>query len=332
MLKWCIVGSGDVVNRLVDKSLNIKNKSKVVSILSDDENQAKKLAKKIDAEIYYKTTQKNLYKILNNKNINSIYIATPPKFHFKYINFFCKQKKNIICEKPLVVKLDELEKLKKLKKKYNFNLLTCFYRRYLDRFLYIKKLLKKKIIGKIVYFNIRYFHNDKNHPTAKLTGKKIPWRFQKKISGGGNIVDMGIHSIDLISFLIDEIQNVTGFNNNYKKIYDVEDSTIVNFKLKNGTLGQGSWCSVAPKKKDFFEIYGTKGFIKFSQNFSEDENLYINTSNKEKKIKLKYNLPLHKNMMKKFVNILNYNNKKGLYTFTNNGIKTVEILNKIIKL
>ncbi len=37
-------------------------------------------------------------------------------------------------------------------------------------------------------------------------------------------------------------------------------------------------------------------------------------------------------MMKKFVNILNYNNKKGLYTFTNNGIKTVEILNKIIKL
>ncbi len=144
MLKWCIVGSGDVVNRLVDKSLNIKNKSKVVSILSDDENQAKKLAKKIDAEIYYKTTQKNLYKILNNKNINSIYIATPPKFHFKYINFFCKQKKNIICEKPLVVKLDELEKLKKLKKKYNFNLLTCFYRRYLDRFLYIKKLLKKK--------------------------------------------------------------------------------------------------------------------------------------------------------------------------------------------
>ena len=46
MLKWCIIGSGDVVNRLVNKSLNIKKKSKVISILSDNEIQGKKLAKK----------------------------------------------------------------------------------------------------------------------------------------------------------------------------------------------------------------------------------------------------------------------------------------------
>ena len=180
MLKWCIIGSGDVVNRLVNKSLNIKKKSKVISILSDNEIQGKKLAKKIGAESYYRNTKKNMYKLLNDKNINSIYIATPPKFHYKYIEFFCKRKKNIICEKPLVIKSDELNKLNKLKERYKFNLLTCFYRRYLSRFLYIKKILDKKIIGKIIYFNIRYFHNEKNHPTANLKGKNIPWRFKKK--------------------------------------------------------------------------------------------------------------------------------------------------------
>ena len=80
-----------------------------------------------------------------------------------------------------------------------------FYRRYLDRFLFIKKILSKKIIGKVIYFNIRYFHNEKNHPTAKIKNKIIPWRFIRKISGGGNIMDMGIHSIDLIDFLLEKL-------------------------------------------------------------------------------------------------------------------------------
>ena len=59
------------------------------------------------------------------------------------LNSFVKEK-NIICEKPLVIKSDELNKLNKLKERYKFNLLTCFYRRYLSRFLYIKKFLIKK--------------------------------------------------------------------------------------------------------------------------------------------------------------------------------------------
>ena len=332
MLNWCIIGSGDVVNRLVKNSLNLKEASKVVAILSDDLKQAKKLAAKIGAEKVFLNTKTNIRKIQYNDKINSIYIATPPNSHLSFINHFCKFKKNIVCEKPLVKSSKELKKLKQLIKKYKFNLLTCFYRRYLDRFLYIKKLLNKKIIGKIVYFNIRYFHNEKNHPTASIKSKKIPWRFKKKISGGGNIMDMGIHSIDLVSFLMGEIKNVYGLNHNNKKIYDVEDSTIINLKLNNGILGQGSWCSVAPEKQDFFEIFGLNGSLKFSANFGEDEYLYIYKNSKLKKIKLPYNVPLHKNMMRKFINILRKNNGMNKYSTLENGLKTIEIMSKIIKI
>ena len=62
MLKWCVVGSGDVVNRLVANSLNIKNKSKVISIVSNDQKQGELLAKKIKAESFYlKTKSKQEY-------------------------------------------------------------------------------------------------------------------------------------------------------------------------------------------------------------------------------------------------------------------------------
>ena len=332
MLNWCIIGSGDVVNRLVVDSLNIKNKSKVVAIISNDFEQAKTLAKKVNINKVYLNLAKNKKKIKEDNNINSIYIATPPNSHFYYIKYFCKNKKNIICEKPLVKKLSELKKLDKLRKSYKFNLLTCFYRRYLDRFLFIKKILSKKIIGKVIYFNIRYFHNEKNHPTAKIKNKIIPWRFIRKISGGGNIMDMGIHSIDLIDFLLGEIDKVYAFNQNYKRIYDVEDTTILNIRLKNGILGQGSWSSVSNDKQDFFEIYGLDGSIKFSSNYNEDENIYIKKNSKIKKIKFPYNLPLHKNMMKKFVKLLLENNKKNKYYFMESGKKTLIIMSKIIKL
>ena len=138
MLNWCIIGSGDVVNRLVANSLNISRTSKVSVIISNDVNQAKILAKKLNIKKVLINTQKNVKKIQRDNDINSIYIATPPDKHYLYIEKFCKFKKNIVCEKPLVKSFNELIKLKKIIKKYRFNLLTCFYRRYLDRFLYIK--------------------------------------------------------------------------------------------------------------------------------------------------------------------------------------------------
>ena len=330
MLKWCIIGSGDVVSRLVKNSLNVKKKSKVKYILSDNLSQLKKITNKIKIDKYLLKNDKNINTIIKDKEINSIYIATPPNSHLFYIKKFCKKKLNIVCEKPLVRNLKELNEIKILKKKYKFNLLTCFYRRYLDRFLKIKKILDKNTIGDVIYFNVGYFHSEKNHPTANISNKRVPWRFKKKISGGGNVFDMGIHSIDLIEYLISEISEIKTFNNNFKKLYDVDDTTIVNFKLKNNILGQGSWCSVSNEKKDFFEIIGTKGSIKFKINYGEDENIHILKKGKNIKIKISYNLPLHKNMMNEFIKILLKANKEKKRVFFKNGVNTIKILDKII--
>ena len=70
MLNWCIIGSGDVVNRLVVDSLNIKNKSKVVAIISNDFEQAKTLAKKVNINKVYLNLAKNKKKIKEGSNWN----------------------------------------------------------------------------------------------------------------------------------------------------------------------------------------------------------------------------------------------------------------------
>ena len=331
MLNWAIIGTGDVVQRLVNNSMFIKNKSIVTSVLSDNFDEAKFYGNKHNIKFIYSKTKKNLNKILNDKNINSIYIATPPNSHFFYINFFCKKKINIVCEKPLVISNTEIKKLKNLTKKYKFNLFTCFYRRHLERFLYVKKILEKKYIGKVIYFDIKFFHNHKNHPTHNIIkGKPLPWRFVKKISGGGNIVDMGVHALDLIEFMIGEIEDINILKSNKMKLYRVEDVCITNFKLKNKILGQSSWCSVSDEKVDRFSIFGNKGSIHFSMNLGENELIQISKNGKTQLKKIKMKQPLHKNMFKSFINKLIKNNKKNIYEIKENGLKNSNLVSKII--
>ncbi len=332
MLNWAIIGSGDVVQRLVDNSLFIKNKSVVTCVLSDNLNEAKRFGSKHNIKLVYSKTRNNLNKILNDKHINSIYIATPPNSHFFYINFFCKKKINIVCEKPLVINKIEIDKLNKLIKKFKFNLFTCFYRRHLERFLYVKKIIKKKYIGKIIYFDIKFFHSHKNHPTHNIKkGKPMPWRFVKKISGGGNIVDMGVHALDLIEFMIGEIESINILKSNNMKLYKVEDVCVTNFKLKNKILGQSSWCSVSDQKVDRFSIFGNKGAIHFSMNLGENEIIQISKNGKIKLKKIRMKQPLHKNMFKSFINHLIMNNKKNIYEIRENGLKNSQLVSNIIE-
>ena len=333
MLNWCVVGSGDVVQRLMKDSINIKNKSQIKCIISKNKSEAEKYSKKIGNIKFYNSNSSNIKKICEDNNINSVYIATPPNTHFSYISKFCKFKKNIVCEKPLIINKKEYDKLKTLTKLYKFNLLTCFYRRYLDRFLYIKKIINKGYLGKILYFEIKYFHNEKNHPTANIArGKKIPWRFNKKVSGGGNIVDMGIHAIDLINFFIGNVKSVSAIKKNQIKLYNVEDISVVNFELENNVIGHGSWCSTAPFKEDLFIIYGRKGTVSFTMNYGEKDDVVIKLKNRVFKKKIKMKTPLHKNMFKKFIDDLIFYNEKKIYKIDENGFKNSKILFNILNI
>ena len=317
MLKWGIIGSGDVVDRLVQKSFLIKNISKVVSIYSDNYNQANLLAKKHDLG----TATKSLKSIILSKEINSIYIATPPSSHAYYIKLFANNKKNILCEKPLAINEKDLLDIEKICKKNKVSLITSFYRRYLKRFIEIKKIIKNQNIGKVITFNYRLFHSPKNHPTAPIksnNSKSTAWRFIKKISGGGNFIDMGAHAIDMITYLMGDIKKIQIMKKNYLKFYNVEDTLITNIELKNKIIGQAAWSSVTDKTEDFFEIFGSKGTLSFSLNF--DDRVIIKLKNKKIVKRIPFNKPFHKNLINETINKFTKYNKKKIFKIEKFGI------------
>lgn len=309
-LKWLVIGSGDVVKRLMSKSLNLKNKSSVEAILSKNLLEAKLLSNYLNVRKVYT----DINQIKDFSKFNWVYIATPPNTHLYYVKKLAPMKLNILCEKPIVSKFSDLNKIITTCQKNKVFLETTYYRRFQERFIFIKKLLQKKILGKIIYFKHSYLHNLENHPTAKIYNKKkTPWRFVKKISGGGNYLDMGPHVIDIISHFIGDIDEVHFYQNNKLNLYDVEENTVLNIKLKNKIIGQSIWSSVSGLYEDKFQIFGAKGYISFSMN--SNPKIEIKTKNKHIFRKINFTKPLYKKMIRELIEN-HYNKKKKKKEFS----------------
>ena len=329
MLYWGVIGSGDVVSRLVRDSFNIPGKSSVKYIYSKNYAEAKQISNKFKLG----KAIKNIKLMLKDKQINCVYIATPPSSHAGYVKQFAKLKKNILCEKPLAINLKDISEIIKICKKHKVNLVTSFYRRYLKRFKMIKNILDKKKIGRIITFRYNLTHSPDSHPTAPIEIKKkkqIPWRFKKTISGGGNFLDMGAHAIYMIIFLLGDIKKIQSIKKNYLNLYKVEDTLIINIELKNKIVGQALWSSVTDKTEDAFEIFGTKGTLKFSLNFNDK--VEFTFKNKKFNKFVPFDKPFHKNLIKHVIKKFykNLKNKKSSieYSGINVAKHQISVMNK----
>jgi len=325
ILNWAIIGSGDVVSRLVKNSFNTRY-SKVKYVLSKEINLAKKVCTKYD----YGISTNNIKRILDDNQVNCVYIATPPDSHYKYIKLFAKKKMNILCEKPIVLKEKHLNEIYSLIKKHKISFYGCFYRREQRRFKYIKKLLKNNIIGKVLSFDYKLHHSLKSHPTAPITNKKnIPWRFNKKISGGGNFLDMGLHVLDFLLDIFGDYKDFQKLDHKSYKIYNVEDSFILNLKFKSGVLGQCAWHSNVSETKDLIKVYGEKGIIEFSFNFNDKITIYKDNKIKKKLIKLSD--PAHKPIVTKVIKLFSNSIKNKKVYVDKKTFKVTKLPNLLAK-
>ena len=147
-------------------------------------------------------------KFLMTKEINLIFIETPPYTHKKFLIESIKNNKNVFCEKPLSGNLKDAKimlQYVKNKKKFAF---VNHQLRFHPNVLKMRELIKKGFLGKINYSTIE-------HHTNMIDEKNTEnWWFNKK-SGGGQVLALGSHMIDLLFFLNGEIKKVYSFKGNF---------------------------------------------------------------------------------------------------------------------
>ena len=270
-IKWGIIGCGDVAETKSGPAFQKVNNSELIAVMRRNAAKAKDFAERHQVPFWYDSVDD----LLNNKEINTIYIATPPSSHLEITKKCLIANKFIYLEKPITLNLSEAEKLNEMVSENN-KLVVAHYRRKLPVFLKVKELLDTNSIGKIVYADIQILQSKLNNILTKTAAN---WRLKPEISGGGYFHDIAPHQIDLMYYFFGDIKNAKGFslstlNNNVDNVVN----GIIEFN--NGIQFRGIWNFNTSEKevKDECRIYGENGTITFS--FYGDK-IILKTNKKE---------------------------------------------------
>ena len=214
----------------------------------------------------------NYKDLLEKSDVEAVIVATPTSTH-KDIAIDCLQAgKDVLVEKPLARTYLEAKQIAEAAKKYKKKLMVGMNLRYRPDTMLLRSFINSNEIGDPFYIKCGWIR--KQSSSEK-------WFTKKEQSGGGVIIDLGIHLLDMALWLLGypDVTSVatTNFHHNTKS---VEDTSISCLKCKNSAVInlEVSWSLPVEKNHFFFDVYGTKG--SFSSNpfslFKKVENDYIN--------------------------------------------------------
>ena len=173
---------------------------------------------------------KNYNKIISLKP-DAVFVTLPNYLAAKVTKKLLMNGIHVFCEKPPGKNLSEIKSVKKVEKNNkNLKLKYGFNHRYHGSIKLAKKILNKGTYGKIL--NVRAVYGK----SKIVTYGKNEWRSKKKYSGGGILLDQGIHLLDLISFLHGEFVEFKSFISNKYWKYDVEDNAFALMRDKKGIV------------------------------------------------------------------------------------------------
>ncbi len=190
--------------------------------------------------------------MLEGEKLDGISLCTVPSTHKGISLDFLDARVHVLCEKPLATSTyDAREMIRKAEEK-DLLLLTAFKFRFFDEVHKAKEIIEKGGLGHILNFRLMFG----GHMSMDGT-----WYAMRNFSGGGVIMDNGPHAIDLIRYLLGEVESVTVQTAHHRQV-EVEDTAMLTFFLCNGPFGSVdlSWNSSVPSKT-YLELYGEDGAI-----------------------------------------------------------------------
>ena len=156
--------------------------------------------------------------------------------------------KHVIVEKPAGISVKQIDELIALEKKHNVRVRVGFNHRYHPSFIKAREIFESGIMGDMMFIRGRYGHGGR-------IGYDKEWRADPKLSGGGELIDQGIHLIDLAGWFLDDFKKVEGHATTYFWNMPVDDNAFLSLQTAKG---QTAWLHVSCtewKNLFSFEIY-----------------------------------------------------------------------------
>ena len=260
-VRWGIIGCGDVTEVKSGPAFQKVDHSELVAVMRRTGELAKDYAKRHNVPTWYDDADA----LINDANVDAVYIATPPGSHKEYTLRVAQAGKPVYVEKPMALNEAECQQMIQACKDAGVPLYVAYYRRAQPRFKKVKELLDAKTIGDVRFVSTTQYQK----VSEDIKASSLPWRLQPEISGGGLFFDLASHTLDILDFLLGPIKEVHGMKSNQAKYYEAEDIVTGTYRFQSGVHGVGNWCFTAFENIDKNEIVGSKGKITFST-FGDD--------------------------------------------------------------
>lgn len=260
-LKWCVIGAGGIADRRTIPAILSDKDSELIAVMDKVAPLAEKLGEKYGVKWY---TDEEL--MLKECKCDAVYISTPVMCHFDQAMTALKYGVNVFLEKPIGFDSKEGQKLLDAFKKENKQLSIGYMMKFHNLHEMARKMVKEGKIGNPVNTRLQF--------SCWYPDIEGAWRQKKSLGGGGAIMDLGVHCIELIEYVLDEeIVDVKAIYNTKTFKYEVEDGAVIVFKTASGTLGHIDVNFNIPDNasEGKMEIYGDKGYIICRNTLAQEE-------------------------------------------------------------
>lgn len=249
-VRWGVIGSGGIARRrTIPEGIAVAHNAALSAVF--DANAV------VNAQVatQYAARAASSVEDLLREDVDAVYIASPADAHYQQALAAFAAGKHVLCEKPLGLSVQEAESMVAAAARAGVRLGTAFMMRFQSQHQEALRIIRAGGLGQPVYARAQL---SCWYPPIEGAWRQVPSR-----SGGGSLIDMGGHLIDLLEMFFGPVKQVACFVGNTVHAYQPEDSAVAMLAFESGAMGTVDTFFCVPDEAvdNVLELYGSKGSI-----------------------------------------------------------------------
>ncbi len=255
-INWIILGAGDIATNQFVPALKSLDACRVLAVIDQNLAAAEALSRQCGAP-YALADAKEMHRL---HEADAVYIATWPVSHCEHTVLAAEAGKHVLCEKPMAVTLSECDRMIQACRAANVRLMIGNNNRFHVAHQQVRQLMKENAIGKVVLAKADFLTSFRLRQGERFRASQF--RLTWGLGGGGVVMDMGIHAIDLLRYVLaDEVEAVGCFHGRLVYECEADDTGVIHLRFRGGTLGSISLGGGIPYGRNALELYSDTGAI-----------------------------------------------------------------------
>lgn len=249
-IRWGILGCGRIARKFAS-DLRLVNDAELVAVGARELSTAQAFAKEFPA----KHVHGSYDALVNNPEVDVIYVATPHGLHHQHVMLCLQHKKAVLCEKAFALNFKQASEMIALAKAQHVFLMEAFWTRFLPHYLVMKQMIAEGKVGAIQYINAEFGFKPTPPFAQRIYDPKL---------GGGALLDIGVYPVFLALDILGKPDRIEASMT--PSSTGVDQQCAIQFFYANGAIAQ-LFCSFASNLATGADISGDQGRIRFTHRF-----------------------------------------------------------------